>query len=127
MSMEIFQSQMEDEVRNLNALQKDMKKLVESRQKLLEQQSESALVKKEADLLEKNAKVYKLIGPALIRQEVSEVKANVAKRLDFIDSEAKKVEYLLKDNEQKQIASRTKMNKIRENFQKLLQEKQQGK
>jgi len=125
--MEIFQSQMEDEVRNLNALQKDMKKLVESRQKLLEQQSESALVKKEADLLEKNAKVYKLIGPALIRQEVSEVRANVSKRLDFIESEAKKVEYLLKDNEQKQIASRTKMNKIRENFQKLLQEKQQGK
>ena len=97
--------------------------------------------------------MYKLIGPALIRQDLPEVRANVEKRLDFINSELyyfltkqeclncsrKKVEYLLKDSEQKQIASRTKvnhknyffkysffkMNKIRENFQKLLQEKQQ--
>ncbi len=59
MSLDIYQSQMEDEIRNLNTFQKgnspylqlvflsiDMKKLVESRQKLLEQQSETQLVKR---------------------------------------------------------------------------------
>lgn len=78
----------------------DLKKVAESRQKLLEQQNETMLVKKvsfyslhfvrfeqETDLLESGAKVYKLIGAALLKQDLNEVKANVAKRLDFINGE----------------------------------------
>jgi chaperonin cofactor prefoldin len=38
-------------------------------------------------LLEKGAKIYKLIGPALIKQDLPEVRANVEKRLDFINTE----------------------------------------
>jgi len=38
-------------------------------------------------LLEKGAKIYKLIGPALIRQDLNEVRSNVEKRLDFINAE----------------------------------------
>mmetsp|Transcript_12708 Transcript_12708/g.10866 ORF Transcript_12708/g.10866 Transcript_12708/m.10866 type:complete len:102 (+) Transcript_12708:65-370(+) len=101
MSAEIYQSQMEDEVKVLNNLQKDMKKLMESRQKLLEQENETALVKREIDLLENETKVYKLMGPCLIRQDVSEVKTNIGKRLEYITNEAKKVEIILKDNESK--------------------------
>lgn len=39
------------------------------------------------DLVENSAKVYKLLGPALVRQDVKEVKSNIEKRLDFIKGE----------------------------------------
>ena len=40
------------------------------------------------DIVEENTKVYKLIGPALIRQNVVETKTNLKKRLDFIVNES---------------------------------------
>lgn len=46
--MEILalQSEMESEIKDMQALQRDMKKLAETRQLLIEQQSESEIVKK---------------------------------------------------------------------------------
>lgn len=41
----------------------------------------------ELDLLGDDAKVYKLIGPVLLKQDVNEAKANVNKRLEFINNE----------------------------------------
>lgn len=45
------------------------------------------LILQEMDLLEDDAVVYKLIGPALIKQEVAEAKDTVSKRLDYIARE----------------------------------------
>jgi Prefoldin subunit. len=39
-------------------------------------------------MLENGAKVYKLIGPALLRQDLNEVKQNINKRLEFIINES---------------------------------------
>lgn len=46
--MEILtlQSEMESEIKDIQNLQKDMKKFAENRQQLIEQQSESEIVKK---------------------------------------------------------------------------------
>ena len=41
----------------------------------------------ELEKLNDDAKVYKLIGPALIKQDKVEALSNVAKRLDFIENE----------------------------------------
>ena len=41
----------------------------------------------ELDLVEEGSVVYKLIGPALIRQDLVEANANVSKRLEFIGGE----------------------------------------
>ena len=41
----------------------------------------------ELDLLEDGAKVYKLIGPVLMSQDLEDAKQNVTKRLDFIKGE----------------------------------------
>ena len=38
-------------------------------------------------VLEDEANVYKLIGPALIKQDLEEAKANVNKRIDYISGE----------------------------------------
>lgn len=41
----------------------------------------------ELDLLEDDAVVYKLVGPVLVRQELSEARQTVEKRLDYISKE----------------------------------------
>ena len=41
----------------------------------------------ELDLLEDDAKVFKMIGAVLVRQDLTEAKAVVAKRIEYITSE----------------------------------------
>ena len=41
-------------------------------------------VKEELDLADESTKVFKLIGPALVTQDLSEAKGNVQKRIDYI-------------------------------------------
>ena len=48
------------------------------------------------------AAVYKLIGPALVKQEGDEAAANVRKRLEFIDAELKRLDGQLAALEEKQ-------------------------
>lgn len=44
------------------------------------------------DLLEQDSKVYKLVGPVLMSVELEESKGNVSKRLQFIETEIKKID-----------------------------------
>ncbi len=39
------------------------------------------------DILEPQAKVFKMVGPVLTKQSVSEAKQNVNKRIEFINGE----------------------------------------
>ena len=41
-------------------------------------------VKEELDLANDSTKVFKLIGPALVTQDLSEAKGNVQKRIEYI-------------------------------------------
>ena len=45
------------------------------------------MVLKELALLDKNAVLYKMVGPVLAKESLSEAKSNINKRLDFINSE----------------------------------------
>lgn len=46
----------------------------------------------ELDLLEEDAQVYKLVGPVLLSVELEDSKQNVGKRLEFIETELKKID-----------------------------------
>ncbi|RLN93291.1 hypothetical protein BBJ28_00007904 [Nothophytophthora sp. Chile5] len=74
--------------------------LAAQRQTYAQQANENSMVKKvrghwrEAlridrglDLLDADAKVYKLVGPVLLKQDADEAKTNVDKRLEFINNE----------------------------------------
>ena len=61
----------------------------------------------ELDLLTEENKVYKLIGPALVGVDIVDAKQNVAKRLEFIETEIKKI-----DNQME--ACTTEQNKLGE-------------
>ncbi|KAF7720742.1 Prefoldin subunit 6 [Apophysomyces ossiformis] len=65
----------------------ELTKVVESRQRLDSQQQENELVKKEFELLDSEANIYKLIGPVLVKQDKGEAATNVKNRLDLITSE----------------------------------------
>ena len=55
----------------------------------------------ELELADEEARVYKLIGPTLIRQDPVEAKANVQKRLEFITGELERLDGQLKAHEGK--------------------------
>lgn len=49
--------------------------------------NENEMVRKELDFIGENDIVYKLTGPLLVKEDISEAKQNVTKRVDFINSE----------------------------------------
>ncbi|KWU43325.1 Prefoldin [Rhodotorula sp. JG-1b] len=78
-------------------LESDYARAVEARQLLDAQKTENEAVKKELASLTEQNKVYKLVGPVLMKQEQSEAKHNVDKRLEWINDEIKRAEAKLKD------------------------------
>jgi len=84
---EVMQKKMQQEVETFKGIQKEYQTVIGSRQQLDSQLTENKGVKEELGLLENEANVYKLIGPALIKQDLEEAKANVSKRIDYISGE----------------------------------------
>jgi prefoldin beta subunit len=41
----------------------------------------------EFKLLEEDANVFKLVGPVLVKQDLQEARANIAKRMEYIKTE----------------------------------------
>jgi prefoldin beta subunit len=60
---------------------------VEARQKLESQQQENSTVRKEFDLLDDEANIYKQIGPVLLKQDKTEAVMAVNGRLEYIEKE----------------------------------------
>ncbi|KAF2481545.1 Prefoldin [Neohortaea acidophila] len=73
-------------------LQGDLSETVQARQKLESQYTENQGVQKEFAGLEDDAKIYKLVGPVLLKQDTVEAKSTVDSRLQYIDGEIKRVE-----------------------------------
>lgn len=77
-------------------------KLIESRRQLGGQKNENDLVKDELAALEPEARVYKLIGPALVPQDPSDAKTIVANRLEYINGEVKRTDTAIGDCDRKE-------------------------
>ncbi|VDK84714.1 unnamed protein product [Litomosoides sigmodontis] len=92
----------EEELAKYKQFEKDREKNIHNRQQLEGQLTENNLVKTELDLLEDGAMVYKLIGPVLIKQDLTEAKQNVEKRIDYITAEIKRLEKTIADDATKQ-------------------------
>lgn len=84
----------------LQDLKAEIQAMNANRQKFMSQQSENMMAKEELERLEEDASVFKLIGPALVKQERAEALDTVNKRLDFIRSTV--------DGVDKQLAAKVK-------------------
>ena len=78
-----------EEYRDMSA---KMNALIEKKQTAITKLNENTLVRKELDLLEDEAPVFKLIGTVLVKQDLDEAKANVKQRIDYIDSDLKRMD-----------------------------------
>ncbi|KAM9850071.1 prefoldin subunit 6 [Aulostomus maculatus] len=115
---EAVQKKMKAELEKYAQIQKDVSKSVSVRQKLGSQLNENNIVKKELDLLDTTNTVYKLIGPVLVKQDLDEAKATVAKRLEYINGEIQRYEVLLKDMEKKSEQHREVLSSLQQEIQK---------
>ncbi|CAK6974162.1 prefoldin subunit 6 [Scomber scombrus] len=115
---EAIQKKLKAEVEKYSQMQKDVSKSMASRQKLETQLTENNIVKEEMDLLDSTNTVYKLIGPVLVKQDLDEAKATVAKRLEYINGEIQRYETLLKDMEKKSDQHREVLSSLQQEFQK---------
>ena len=109
-----IQEQLQKELESFQKLQKDLQKLVTGRQQLDAQYNENKVVQDELGLVEADANVYKLTGPVLIKQDLSEAKLNVGKRLDYIQGELKRHEKSIKDLQSKQEQKKELLTKLQQ-------------
>ncbi|KAK0403699.1 hypothetical protein QR680_017074 [Steinernema hermaphroditum] len=102
----VYKKELPTDVEKMKKTEKDREKSIGMRQQLEGQLTENNLVKAEFDLLEDDAKVFKLIGPVLVKQDLTEARQNVQKRLEYITAEIKRVEGMIGDFD-KQIKEQT--------------------
>ncbi|KAK6738096.1 hypothetical protein RB195_020290 [Necator americanus] len=106
--------QFEEALQKYKEIENDREKYINSRQQLESQLTENTLVKSEFEYLDEDAKVYKLIGACLVRQDILEAKANVEKRLEYITAEIKRVDDNLSDFKEKIETQKTKLLEIQQ-------------
>ncbi|XP_068624592.1 prefoldin subunit 6 [Battus philenor] len=117
--VEELQRKMQKELEAFNSAQKEYHKAVAQKQQLDSQLHETKAVKEELMLLKKDAEVYKLIGPVLIKQDLEEARQNVTKRMDYINKEIKRSDGHISALENKQEAIQTNLNKLRNEMASL--------
>ncbi|CAL8269615.1 unnamed protein product [Boreogadus saida] len=115
---EALQKKLQSELEKYKQMQKDVSKSMSVRQKLEAQLTENNIVKEELDLMESSNTVYKLIGPVLVKQDLEEAKATVAKRLEYINGEIQRYEALLKEMEKKSDQHREVLSSLQQEYQK---------
>jgi chaperonin cofactor prefoldin len=79
----------------------------------------------ELEVLDEDARVFKLIGPALVRQEQPEAAANVRKRLDFIAAEVSRLAARAAALEEKAGKRQAALQQIQAEAQRLQAQQQQ--
>ncbi|KAF2827468.1 Prefoldin beta-like protein [Ophiobolus disseminans] len=102
--------------------QGELSTAVEARQKLESQQQENSTVKKEFDILEDDANIYKQIGPVLLKQDKTEAVMAVNGRLEFIDKEIKRIEKQITDIQNKAESVKTEIIQIQSSAQQSQQQ-----
>ncbi|XP_072106136.1 prefoldin subunit 6 [Mobula birostris] len=115
---EVLQRKLQTELERYQGVQKELSRCLSARQKLETQLTENTIVQEELDLLEAENRVYKLMGPVLVKQDLEEAKSTVAKRLHYITGEIKRYEGQMKEMERKSEQHRETLGKLQQDFQR---------
>lgn len=117
-----LQRELQAEVDTFRQIQADVQQNHRLRQQSLQQQHENEMVLQELKLLDEGAAVYKMIGPALVRQDTLEAQSNVNKRLEFIGSDLKRLDTQLQQLEEKQSKKQAQLAKLQTELQRMQQQ-----
>ena len=94
-----IQRLIEAEAGEIKKIEQEYQKVVQGKRSLTEKKSENEMVLQELSLVkdEAGATIYKLVGPILAKQDLSEAKTNVKTRLDYITKEVDRMDHLEND------------------------------
>ena len=93
---------------------------------MIEKKSENEMVLQEFNLMATDADVYKLVGPVLAKQDVSESKVNVEKRIEFIAKEIDRMDKLEGDFQNKVEEKRANIQKLQDDMRREIMKEQQN-
>jgi len=113
----VLASAVDAEVAKFRELEEELQKLQSDMQILESQLTENRMVQMELDLVDESCKVYKQIGPVLMKQDLEEARDTVKKRLEFIGGEKQKLESKITDVEQKGIQLSQKIQGMQRQLQ----------
>lgn len=84
------------------------------------------MVKSEFELMEPSANVYKLVGPILAKQDITEAKGNVEKRIEFITKEIERMDKLEVDFQAKVEEKKKNIMRLQDEARKIAAQMQQA-
>ncbi|GAX74040.1 hypothetical protein CEUSTIGMA_g1490.t1 [Chlamydomonas eustigma] len=119
--MESLRVSLNKEAEAYRVIQSEMTKLVTTRTRLQSQVNENEMVLEELNRLDDEASVFKMIGPALIKQDLVEAKSNVNKRIEYIKGEIDRLDKQLKGLESKSKDKENEVMKAQRKLQSLVQ------
>jgi prefoldin beta subunit len=109
-------------VESLQAKQAEQRKAGAGTQALHAQLTENTLVREELDKSASDARVFKLVGPVLIPQDLDEAKSTVGTRISFIQGEVAKAQDRVKALEAGNQEAQVAIVRAQEEFQAAVQE-----
>lgn len=98
-----------------------MQKAISDMQSLQSQLSENTMVMEELQSLGESSKVYKLVGPVMIPQELEEAKSTVDTRIKFIRNEVSRSENKVQSLEKSQEQAQKTLLKSQQELQRDVQ------
>ncbi|KAL7287533.1 hypothetical protein TKK_0018356 [Trichogramma kaykai] len=110
----------QNEFEKIRQLQKECQEAELKRQQLEGQRHENNIVKEELDRMKPGCDVFKLIGPLMIKQDLTEAKENINKRLQLISQEIKRAEDLIKYIDENIEIHKTQLERLEQRVQMKL-------
>ena len=109
--MELYK-QYEFLIKEYQCIEKEQSKIRVAINNFENKKNENNIVKSELALLDDEDIVYKLIGPILVQQDISDAKLQVDSRIEIINKEIHKLEKNYQTNSKNMEANRQKISDI---------------
>ena len=119
-----LREQLDHAVTDFRNLQKEVNVNSRKRLQATQQLHENEMVQNKLALVDQDddeTGVYKLVGPCLVKQDIAEARANVAKRLEFIQNEVSRSDAAIASAEQKMTAAEGEITKLQQRVAKAKQ------
>ena len=82
-----IQKDVEEAVTEIKKYEGELRKVITNKATMTEKKQENEMVLNEFKELNAESNVYKLVGPILCKQDLSDCRSNVEKRVEYIDKE----------------------------------------
>ena len=116
-----IQTKMEAEVAEIKKIESEYTKIFGAKQQLQEKKSENEMVLTEISLMGPEANLYKLVGPIMAKQDVSDGKASVQARIEYIAKEIARMDGLEADFQGKVEEKRNAIIKLQGEYRTFVQ------